>query len=350
MTQTSYVNPNGLPADAQITSARDLAILARAAIRELPEYGLYWHISAIKFGRRVIRNYNTLIDRYPGADGMKTGFICASGFNLVATATRGSRRLIAVVLGAHSGMQRAEKAAQLLERGFTGVSGLSWLTASFGTVDKLATIDAPPVDLTNEICNRRGRHRRAPPSDSEESNAMGGEPGSPLAMMTGFQLGPPKQGLIGPLQPSMEPLVVYTGPARSPDQIEVAAEPVKKRPRRAVARAPAEDAPAANAAPAAAKPAAAKPVAASPVAASPVAAKPVAPKPVAAKPVAARPAPPKPAAPKQAAAKPERQDGAKPMPLNAAVKPAAARSAALPEGAAKPKPKPKPKPAATEQQ
>src|SRR6185295_9528569 len=100
MTQTSYVNPNGLPADGQITSARDLAILARALIREFPEYELYWHISAIKFGKRVMRNYNTLIDRYPGADGMKTGFICASGFNLVGTATRNGKRLIAVVLGA----------------------------------------------------------------------------------------------------------------------------------------------------------------------------------------------------------------------------------------------------------
>ena len=64
---------------------------------------MYWHISAIKFGKRVMRNYNTLIDRYPGADGMKTGFICASGFNLVGTATRNGKRLIAVVLGAPSG-------------------------------------------------------------------------------------------------------------------------------------------------------------------------------------------------------------------------------------------------------
>src|SRR5213078_1839408 len=115
MTQTSYVNPNGLPADGQVTSARDLAILARAAIREMPEYGLYWHISAIKFGKRVMRNYNTLIDRYPGADGMKTGFICASGFNVVVSAKRNGRRLIAVMLGAPSGGVRAVKVAQMLE-------------------------------------------------------------------------------------------------------------------------------------------------------------------------------------------------------------------------------------------
>ena len=125
MTQSSFVNPNGLPADEQITSARDLAILARALIREFPEYDYYWHIPAIKFGKRVMRNYNTLIGRYAGADGMKTGFICASGFNLVASATRDGKRLIAVVLGAPSSQARAMKAAQLLERGFNSTSGIT---------------------------------------------------------------------------------------------------------------------------------------------------------------------------------------------------------------------------------
>src|SRR5581483_2719224 len=118
MTQTSYVNPNGLPAEGQITSARDLGILARSLIRDFPEYDFYWHIPAMKFGKRITRNFNPLIDRYPGADGMKTGFICASGFNLVASATRNGKRLIAVVLGAASSPLRAQKAANLLERGF----------------------------------------------------------------------------------------------------------------------------------------------------------------------------------------------------------------------------------------
>src|SRR5882757_10319385 len=141
MTQTSYVNPNGLPADDQIVSARDLAILARALIREMPEYDDYWHLPGIRMGKSVQRNYNTLIGRYPGADGMKTGFICASGFNLVASATRNDRRLIAVVLGASSSSMRAYKAAQLLERGFSG-TGLAWLTPSLGTVDALVPVAA----------------------------------------------------------------------------------------------------------------------------------------------------------------------------------------------------------------
>ena len=137
MTQSSWVNPNGLPADEQITSARDMAILARAILRELPEYEMYWHIPSIRFGRRVMRNTNSLIGRYPDADGMKTGFICASGFNVVATATRGGRKLIVVVFGSRSGMVRSEKAAQLFERGFSA-GGISWLMPSFGTVEGTA--------------------------------------------------------------------------------------------------------------------------------------------------------------------------------------------------------------------
>jgi D-alanyl-D-alanine carboxypeptidase len=108
MMQTNYVNPNGLPAEGQITSARDLAILARAIIRDLPEYEYFVHIPSIRFGRRVTQNFNRLIGRYPGADGFKTGFICASGYNLVAS-TRNGKRLIAVVLGASSGHSAAKR-------------------------------------------------------------------------------------------------------------------------------------------------------------------------------------------------------------------------------------------------
>ena len=155
MTQSNFVNPNGLPADGQIVSARDMAILARALIRDFPEYNFYWHIPAIKFGRRVVRNYNSLLGRYPGADGMKTGFICASGFNLVATATRNGKQLIAVVLGSPSGGARAVKAAELLESGFTQ-NPLGWLTPALGTVDNLAPINADPPNLHDQVC---GPHR-----------------------------------------------------------------------------------------------------------------------------------------------------------------------------------------------
>src|ERR1700683_258634 len=85
MTASNFFTRNGLPADGQISSARDLAILARSLIREFPEYSFYWHIPAIKFGRRVVRNYNPLLGRYPRADGLKTGLLLPGGVNLSAT-------------------------------------------------------------------------------------------------------------------------------------------------------------------------------------------------------------------------------------------------------------------------
>jgi D-alanyl-D-alanine carboxypeptidase len=167
MTQSSWVNPNGLPADQQISSARDLGILARALMHDFPEYDMYWHIPAIQLGKRVMRNYNRLIGRYDGADGMKTGFICASGFNLVATATRDGKRLIAVVLGAPSSPYRAAKAAGLLERGFHR-GPLAWLASSLGTVDQLRPVNAPPPDLRDEMC---GPHRKRPAAEEADDDS-----------------------------------------------------------------------------------------------------------------------------------------------------------------------------------
>ena len=217
MTQTSYVNPNGLPADGQITSARDLAILARAIIHDLPEYEYFVHIPSIRFGRRVTQNFNKLIGRYPGADGFKTGFICASGYNLVASATRNGKRLIAVVLGASSGQARAVRAAQMLERGFSANS-LSWLKPASGTVDSLAPIDASPPNLRDEMCNGK-RHK--PASDEDEdvvANASGTSIGGEGAtfLVSGLQpaVVKPSELLAGAPAPS-EPISVYTGPTRT---------------------------------------------------------------------------------------------------------------------------------------
>ena len=160
-----------------VKSANDMAVLlAEGLSGSIEGFAMEMNQAAERLGMTQTSYVNTLIDRYPGADGMKTGFICASGFNLVATATRGSRRLIAVVLGSRSGLQRAEKAAQLLERGFTGGGGLSWLIPAFGTVNALQPVDAAPPNLRDDIC---GKGRRAkPPADSEEEPVATAEPGS----------------------------------------------------------------------------------------------------------------------------------------------------------------------------
>ncbi|MDZ7822785.1 MAG: D-alanyl-D-alanine carboxypeptidase family protein [Ahrensia sp.] len=119
MTDTNFINPNGLHDEAQYTTARDLGILATAIRREFPQFDPLFAAEAIRTGEDITETYNLLLGRYDGADGMKTGFVCASGFNMVASATRQNRTLITVVLGETSQKERAEKAVSLLEQGFT---------------------------------------------------------------------------------------------------------------------------------------------------------------------------------------------------------------------------------------
>jgi D-alanyl-D-alanine carboxypeptidase len=239
MTESNFVNPNGLPDDGQIVSARDLAILARALIREFPQYNSYWHVPAIKYGRRVVRNYNPLLGRYAGADGMKTGFICSSGFNLVATATRDNRQLIAVVLGAPTSASRAQKAAELLESGFTR-NPLAWLLPAFGNVNALTPIEAAPPDLKDDMCGpHRKRHAleaamadSADPDAGEGSDGAGADTNSQKPNLLTALRAPPKNLLSEP--GPVTPVVVYTGPTRTAEQIAALAalpeyEPSKKK-------------------------------------------------------------------------------------------------------------------------
>jgi D-alanyl-D-alanine carboxypeptidase len=351
MIQSSFVNPNGLPADDQIVSARDMAILARALIREFPEYDYYWHLPGIRMGKLVQRNYNTLLGRYPGADGMKTGFICASGFNLVASATRDNRRLIAVVLGAPSAAVRAVKAAQLLERGFSRSSGLSWLMPSLGTVESLQPVNVDPPNLREEMC---GKNRKRPAAENEDDTIASdtGTDWPQSVFMPNLQ-----QQKVSPAALLLqdvklgEPVLVYTGTKPPAPKAQAASDATsdKKKPAKPAATKD-KDAPAIAAAPsgegAAAKP---KPKPAAPRdTAKDGAASTAAAGDAAAKPKPKKPAPPKDAAKDGAASTAATGDGAaKPKPKPPAPKDGAAPAAATGDAAA-PKPKPKtPKPAPT---
>ena len=118
MTRTNFANANGLPDPQQVTTARDLARLAGAVLRDFPEHAALWSLLEVRIGKRRLHTHNGLLANYEGADGLKTGFICDSGFNVVASATRDGVRLIAVVLGEPTGRERTQRAASLLEYGF----------------------------------------------------------------------------------------------------------------------------------------------------------------------------------------------------------------------------------------
>ena len=120
MSGTYFANPHGLPDPRQVTTARDMGLLAQAIIDQFPEHAHYFKMQSVRIGKRNLRARNSLLGQMREADGMKTGFICASGYNLVASATRDGRRLVAVVLGSQSGGSRAKRAKDSLEGGFAG--------------------------------------------------------------------------------------------------------------------------------------------------------------------------------------------------------------------------------------
>ncbi|MGN6209821.1 D-alanyl-D-alanine carboxypeptidase [Asticcacaulis sp.] len=117
MTHTRFVNANGLPDPRQISSARDLAILARAVMRDYPQYYDYFNLPSQEFRGRTYVNHNPLRSM-PGIDGMKTGFTNAAGYNLVASGVRNNHRLIAVMLGGSNKTQRREHVTALMNTGF----------------------------------------------------------------------------------------------------------------------------------------------------------------------------------------------------------------------------------------
>jgi D-alanyl-D-alanine carboxypeptidase len=159
MTSSHFINPNGLPGKGQYTSARDLALLVVAIRREFPEYSGYFSLEGIQVGKKQYGNYNKLIGRFAGADGMKTGFICASGFNQISTATRNGRTVLSIVLGSDSLIARADLSAALLEKGLAANSSFN-----LPRLDRLAPYGATRdtvADVTQEICKRKGKKIRS---------------------------------------------------------------------------------------------------------------------------------------------------------------------------------------------
>jgi D-alanyl-D-alanine carboxypeptidase len=118
MTSTNFENASGLPDTKQHTTARDLAVLARALMTDFPQYYHYFSVTKFVWGGRTIKTHNRLMVAYDGADGLKTGYIRASGFNLVTSAIRNNQRVIGVVLGGKSPSARDQQMAKLLDGGF----------------------------------------------------------------------------------------------------------------------------------------------------------------------------------------------------------------------------------------
>ncbi|MFV3128142.1 D-alanyl-D-alanine carboxypeptidase [Niveispirillum sp. KHB5.9] len=130
MTRTTFRNASGLPNAGQLSTARDFARLAQSLIYDHAKYYPYFSAASFTYKGAVHRNHNRLMTRYEGMDGLKTGYIRASGFNLAASASRDGRRLIGVVFGGQTGTWRDNHMADLLDDAFSGKRGAPMLVAS----------------------------------------------------------------------------------------------------------------------------------------------------------------------------------------------------------------------------
>ncbi|QDC01273.1 D-alanyl-D-alanine carboxypeptidase family protein [Mesorhizobium sp. 8] len=166
MVGSHFVNPNGLFSPEQYTTARDIAVLVAALRRDFPQYAPWFSIEGLAFGKKTIPNYNLLIGRYDGADGMKTGFVCPSGFNQVGSATRDGRTLVAVVLGEQTAISRAEAAARLLDVGFAVPTKGSTTLASLQPYGDTETA----TNLRDVVCHKKtaAEQSEAPPAKTDE--------------------------------------------------------------------------------------------------------------------------------------------------------------------------------------
>lgn len=157
MTNTVFRNASGLPNLQQHTTARDMAILALAVLQNHPKHYSIFATRQFTYKGRVYGNHNHLLGQYDGADGIKTGFINASGFNLVASVKRDNRRLIGVVFGGNTWRQRDLEMMQLLDSGFAG--------RFRGTDDiRTASISTPPASATPTAPAKTKRPTRETPT------------------------------------------------------------------------------------------------------------------------------------------------------------------------------------------
>jgi D-alanyl-D-alanine carboxypeptidase len=200
MRESRFVNPNGLPDPNHVSSARDMALLGRALLVNFPQYAGLFDIGALKLGEQIIPTHNGLIGRYPGADGMKTGFTCPAGFNLVASASRDGRKVIVVVMGVSSARIRTAHAADLLDQAFAAQQ------VGEAAAD-LPSMGGEAPDMRMEICGRRS-HKVLLAAESDDIAPRAEGNGAPS------QSPPGRGAAIAALpRPDYKPVPVFLGAA-----------------------------------------------------------------------------------------------------------------------------------------
>ncbi len=167
MTRTHYANASGLPDSQQLTTARDVARLALALYHDFPREYRYFSVKQFDFNGEIVNGHDHMLDWYPGADGIKTGFTVASGFNLATSAVQNGRRLIGVILGGRSVHSRDELMAQLLDTGYADLARQPGVTVAQRQAPGRLPPPQPGARRRRGTASARnkgpGRCRRGPP-------------------------------------------------------------------------------------------------------------------------------------------------------------------------------------------
>lgn len=152
LSATHFANPHGLHHPSQVTTARDLAVLALYIRRDFPQFLPMFGTEKVTLNNRVMKTNNGLLTGFLGTTGMKTGYVCASGLNIVASVERDGRSLVGVVLGGSSARERNEMAAQMFLRALSGA-----LTGTGQSVVNVANVNAEPVNMRPLVCGKKAK-------------------------------------------------------------------------------------------------------------------------------------------------------------------------------------------------
>jgi D-alanyl-D-alanine carboxypeptidase len=193
-----------------VSSARDMAMIARALLREFPEHADLFGIGELQLGNQIITNHNGLIGRYPGADGMKTGFTCPAGFNVVASANHYGRHLLVVVLGSPTAKTRNQEAADLFDRGFA-------MSGGSGSLDALPDAGSRIAANSNICLHRSAAALAAAEEDGAgepEQHTVGGGRGGAIVSIAAVSTAGNEQAhtQLSDERPQFDPVPVFIGP------------------------------------------------------------------------------------------------------------------------------------------
>lgn len=217
MSSTVFRNASGLPNREQVTTARDLARLANALLRDFPHYYAVFSVQSYPYRGRPLDNHNRMLGNYEGADGLKTGYTAASGFNLVMSAMRDNRRLIGVVMGGQSASGRDRQMADLMDRGFLSAQSMGvspWTSIRKPPSARYTAAQFVPGAAIPETTRNAGVARVDPPSP----------PANPIPPNVARVAGPAVPAPIEPDGLAVGSWVIQVGSFAEPQSAQLALE------------------------------------------------------------------------------------------------------------------------------